>query len=62
MNNDAVIEYNRILDTFELVNIGMKFYANNGASLEYDTIKNVMSYLLNDMRRFAVNHVGVLDH
>ena len=58
MNKDAIAEYYRILDTFDLINIGMKFCTNNENTWKYDSIMNVMSCLLDDMRQFGVNHIG----
>lgn len=61
MDRDAIVEYNRIIDTFDLINIGMKFCVSSENSLKYDSIMNVMSLLLNDMRKFGVNYIGFIE-
>ena len=61
MDKDTITEYYRMVDTLNLVKMSMNYCADKNNALKYDSINTVITDLLDNMRRFGINHIGCLE-
>ena len=61
MNKEAIIEYHKIMNTFEIIIDAMKWIQYNHDNYDFDTIIAISENQLNNLRRFCINHVGNLE-